>query len=408
MNLIIPGWESVLQMLIPMCTVICIAGAILLLLHAEGSRSKRLLAYVMLAWGIAYVIRIFGILLGFMGTMESSVLDPFVLIAGNLYAIITLFYPLEVVRPGWLNPKRCLLVMSPYLVIVALYFVIMYLLGEAPVCLDHWDTLLINMGQFNVWYRLVIAFSVFAYIAYLILIVYRYEVSYQQWCDANYASTEGMEISWLRFYGLGTMFIMFAFCWILLDGNTYCYVVHNIIVQLFFGFIFYKGFFHENPYPENFFRHTMNEEEALKNEEVEELPPSLTVDNVEQQEKSMNETVFLVKLPEYKTKVQQWMEETKPYLRKDFKLMDVAGVLPLNRTYLSQIFNEGWGESFSDVVRSYRIHYAEELLRNHPELTVNQVALKSGFTSPSALHRAFAQYHDGITPKQYREKENSG
>ena len=54
MNLIIPGWESVLQMLIPMCTVICIAGAILLLLHAEGSRSKRLLAYVMLAWGIAY------------------------------------------------------------------------------------------------------------------------------------------------------------------------------------------------------------------------------------------------------------------------------------------------------------------------------------------------------------------
>ena len=122
----------------------------------------------------------------------------------------------------------------------------------------------------------------------------------------------------------------------------------------------------------------------------------------------MNETVFLVKLPEYKTKVQQWMQETKPYLRKDFKLMDVAGVLPLNRTYLSQIFNEGWGESFSDVVRSYRIHYAEELLRNHPELTVNQVALKSGFTSPSALHRAFAQYHDGITPKQYREKENSG
>lgn len=121
MNLIIPGWESVLQMLIPMCTVICIAGAILLLLHAEGSRSKRLLAYVMLAWGIAYAIRIFGLLFGFMGTLESSVLAPFVLITGNLYAIITLFYPLEVVRPGWLTPKRCLLVMSPYLVIVAFY-----------------------------------------------------------------------------------------------------------------------------------------------------------------------------------------------------------------------------------------------------------------------------------------------
>ena len=199
MNLLLPGFSSFLPLLIPLFTVICISVSILLLLHAEGSRSKRLLAYVMLAWGIAYVIRVLGILFGFMRTMESSVLDPFVLIAGNLYAIITLFYLLEVVRPGWLNPKRCLLVMSPYLVIIAFYFVVMYLLGETPVRLDHWDTLLINMGQFNVWYRLVIVFSVFAYITYLILIVYRYEVSYRQWCDANYASTEDMEISWLRF-----------------------------------------------------------------------------------------------------------------------------------------------------------------------------------------------------------------
>lgn len=64
----------------------------------------------------------------------------------------------------------------------------------------------------------------------------------------------------------------------------------------------------------------MNEEEARENEEVEKLPPPPVVDDAEQQEKSMNETVFLVKLPEYTTKVQQWMEETKPYLRKDFKI----------------------------------------------------------------------------------------
>lgn len=404
MNLMIPGWESVLRMLIPMCTVICMAGAILLLLHAEGNRSKRLLAYVMLAWGVVYSIRILGILFGFMGFMKSSILDPFVLISGNLYAIITLLYPLEVVRPGWLSLKRCLLIMSPYLLIAGFYYVILYLLGESPVHLESWDAFLANSGQFNVWYRLVITFSVVAYIAYEILIIYRYEMSYQQWCDANYASTESMGISWLRFYGVGVILITFAFCWILLDGNTYCYVVHNIIVQLFFCFIFYKGFFHENPYPENFFRNTMNEEEA-RNEEVEILPLPSTADSVVQQEKSINETVFLTKLPEYKTMVQQWIEETKPYLRKDFKLIDVAGVLPLNRTYLSQIFNEGWGESFSNVVRGYRIRYAEELLRKHPELTVNQIALQCGFTSPSALHRAFAQYHNGITPKQYREKK---
>lgn len=86
MNLIIPGWESVLQMLIPMCTVICIAGAILLLFHAEGSRSKRLLAYVMLAWGIAYVIRVLGILFGFMRTMFIMSAFCWILLDGNPYS----------------------------------------------------------------------------------------------------------------------------------------------------------------------------------------------------------------------------------------------------------------------------------------------------------------------------------
>lgn len=117
----------------------------------------------------------------------------------------------------------------------------------------------------------------------------------------------------------------------------------------------------------------------------------------------MDETVFHTQLPEYKAKIEAWMEETKPYLRKDFKLMDVAAVLPLNRTYLSQIFNEGWGASFSCVVRDYRIRDAEKLLLAHPDFTVNQIASLCGFTSASVLHRAFVQCHD-MTPKQYREK----
>lgn len=408
MNLMIPGWEDVLRMLIPMCTVICVAGAILLLLFAEGSRSRRLLAYVMLAWGVVYAVRILGILLGFMGFMKTDILDPFVLVSGNLYAIVLLGYPLEVVRPGWLNLKRCLLLTSPYLLVVVTYYTVLYLLGESPVRLEDWSSFLASIGRFNIWYRLVIILFVIAYIAYQLLIIYRYEVSYREWCDMNYASAERMEISWLRYYGLGVILIVFAFFWILLDGNTYCYVAHNLIVQLFFSFVFFKGLFHENPYPEGFFRHTMDEEEALKEEEEEQaeeeerLLPVIADGEVYEVDCGVS-NVFLTRLPEYKAKVQQWLEETKPYLRKDFKLMDVAKVIHLNRTYLSQIFNEGWGTSFSNVVRDYRIRHAEGLLKSRPDLTVNQIAELCGFASSSVLHRAFAK-HRGTTPKLYREK----
>ena len=56
------------------------------------------------------------------------------------------------------------------------------------------------------------------------------------------------------------------------------------------------------------------------------------------------------------------MAERKPYLRGDFKFMDVSEILPLNRTYLSRVFNDGFGDSFSGVVRDYRIRETEEML----------------------------------------------
>lgn len=401
----ISGWEALLRMLVPMCAAICLGGAALLFLCPVRSRSRRLLGCIMLAWGLAYALRSAGMVLGTMNYMKTDILAPFILIGGNLYVIILLCYPVEVLRPGWLNAKRFLIILSPYLAIVAVYYLVMYTLGETPVKLDTWAAFRGNARYFNVWYRPVILFSVTGYVFLLLCIVYRYEVTYRQWCETNYASDQNMEVSWLRYYGAGVVLIGVAYFWAVFDGSTYCYVFHNLTVQVFFCFTFYKGFFHRNPYSESFFRNTMNEEKA--GEEILETE-SLSGLAAGTPGKPADETAFLAKLPVYKQTVEQWMEETKPYLNKDFKLTDVVRVVSLNRTYLSMIFNEGWGENFSSVVRNYRIRYAEDLLRNHPELTINEIADLCGFTSPSTFHRAFAQCHEKLTPKKFREKaENS-
>lgn len=396
-------WEAILKMLIPMCTVICLGGSVLLFLCSKGSRSRRLLAGIMLAWGIAYVLRMAGMLLGHMNYMRTDLLAPFLLIGGNLFVIVLLLYPLEVIRPGWLNLKRAFLVTLPYLMIVLIYYIVLWILGESPVCLHHWNDFLLHIKLFNVWYRLVLTFSIIAYVIFLLHVIYRYEIFYQKWCEANYASSEQMEVSWLRYYGIGVILIGIAFLFEVFDGSTYCYVIHNIIVQLFFCFTFYKGFFHESPYMEGHFRHTMNEERAQREAEEQ----SVTDSGPQTEEWVTDENSFLSKVPAYKAEIQCWMEEKKPYLRKEFKLTDVREILPLNRTYLSQIFNEGWGSSFSNVVRDYRIRYAEELLLNHPELMINHISELCGFTSPSAFHRTFVQCHDGMTPKKFREHTDS-
>lgn len=85
--------------------------------------------------------------------------------------------------------------------------------------------------------------------------------------------------------------------------------------------------------------------------------------------------------------------------------MDVTEILPLNRTYLSRVFNEGFGSSFSDVVRSYRIKEAEWMLLNRKDISVGQVGELCGFPSPSVFNRTFVLSHDGITPNRYRKQK---
>lgn len=89
-----------------------------------------------------------------------------------------------------------------------------------------------------------------------------------------------------------------------------------------------------------------------------------------------SESAFLKKLPAYRDEVANWMIEKKPYLNPSFKLIDVSEILPLNRTYLSRVFNDGFGDSFSNVVRDYRIREAEWMLTNRKDISVGRVTRK--------------------------------
>lgn len=376
-------------------------GATLLFLRGRNNRSRRLLASIMLAWGSVYVLRVVGVILEnqYLNFTRTDVANPLVLVVGNLYLIILLLYPLEIVRPGWLNLKRTGLVLLPYVSVTLLYYIVLFLLGQKPLNLLDWKQLIGHIGEFNVWYRLVMTLSIVGYLAFLFRLICRYQKCYQQWCCNNYSDDEGMNIAWLRQYGIGVVLIGIAYFWLFLDGSTYCFIVHNLTVQCFFCYTLYKGLFHDNPYTENFFSYTLDETDALQKAEL--IEEQLAVGKVRLPE---SESAFLKKLPAYRDEVANWMIEKKPYLNPSFKLIDVSEILPLNRTYLSRVFNDGFGDSFSNVVRDYRIREAEWMLTNRKDISVGQVGELCGFSSSSVFHRAFVQSHDGLTPNRYRKQ----
>lgn len=395
-------YKNILLMLPTMAMVICLGGATLLFLRGRNNRSRILLATIMLLWGLPYVVRVLGIVLDLplLNFMRMGVMNPFLLLCGNLYLIFLLLYPVEVVRPGWLNLKRTLGLLSPYLAISLFYFVIMFLLEQKPMRLDCMSLFLENITYFNVWYRIFMTLSVVGYLVILFRLTWHYKKIYHQWCLNNYSNDENMNISWLRQYGLGVVLIGVAYFAVLFDGRALSFVVHNLVVQCFFAYTLYKGLFHDNPYTENFFSHTLNEEDACLDAELneEQLFPEKNVFL------EGNESTFLKRMSVYHDEVANWMTSKKPYLNPDFKLADVSDILPLNRTYISRVFNEGFGKSFSDVVRDYRIREAEWMLLNRKDIPVGQIGELCGFSSPSVFHRAFVQSHDGLTPNRYRKQ----
>ena len=82
------------------------------------------------------------------------------------------------------------------------------------------------------------------------------------------------------------------------------------------------------------------------------------------------------------------------YLQPNLKINDLAQRLNTNREYIYRAINIGMGQSFADFINSRRIDYAARLLENNPNTPLSEVALKAGFSSPSAFYRNWKRFKD--------------
>ncbi len=100
-----------------------------------------------------------------------------------------------------------------------------------------------------------------------------------------------------------------------------------------------------------------------------------------------------------------FMTEEKIFLLPDICLDDVARMMRTNRAYISRMINERYGRSFSDVINRRRIRWAQELLRNEPTLTIEELAVQSGFTEASYFSRTFRKY-TGMTCREWQRRND--
>jgi len=98
------------------------------------------------------------------------------------------------------------------------------------------------------------------------------------------------------------------------------------------------------------------------------------------------------------------MSAEKSFLDPGLTLADVAQKLNTNTSYLSKAINDLLNKNFSAYINELRIHEAQIMLsdKKFSKLSIEGIALSSGFNSKSAFNTAFKKF-TGVTPSFFQK-----
>lgn len=97
------------------------------------------------------------------------------------------------------------------------------------------------------------------------------------------------------------------------------------------------------------------------------------------------------------------IEKSDSICSEDFSLKELARLVDSNTTYVSQVINEVYGVSFSNLLGTARVKRVCHIIKESNDfdnLTVEGIARMAGFKSRTAFHNAFKR-EVGLVPSQY-------
>ena len=95
-----------------------------------------------------------------------------------------------------------------------------------------------------------------------------------------------------------------------------------------------------------------------------------------------------------KRNIAETIETERLFLQQDLKINDIAKLLRTNRDYIYQAINVRMGMSFSEYINRLRVNHATQLMKDTPEMSTNEVAFRSGFSSLASFYRNFKTYQN--------------
>lgn len=326
---------------------ICLAGTWLMLRHSDGMKIRKVWAFTLLVYAI-FAVMLLMRLTSYVDTPKEGFmsLQGWQMLAGNFLFWLLLLYPTESLRPGWMNLTRGILHGLP--VIIA------FIVDEVT----------------TIDIRIILALYPVVSLCFLAQHIRKYRL----WCEENYSTMDHIDAQWIVRYMIMCLIdgaLFFTLCFV---GSVSVAFTQQWLLLLIICYSTEQILFRQEP-------------QYLEIGEEEEEPKNTSTESN----------------AKYKQDLEQWMETEKPYLRPEFRLQDLTQVLPLNRTYLSQFINAEYNCSFYQFVTNYRVEEAKRLMKEQPEMKMQDIAEHCGFSSPTVFARTFSR-ETGMTPREWSAK----
>ncbi len=264
------------------------------------------------------------------------------MVAVPMYAFVLT----ELVRPGHINRRSILIQELPFIVLPALYIA----LGNRWFFYIEVGWAAIYGSSIMIWTSVNIP-------------------RYNRHLKELYSYTENINLNWLKviLYTFYVILGLWIFDCLVIHLDMECvYMVCNLVLWMIISYFLYR---HQS---------VMGELADWK--------PELSTE-------ADDENILAAK-------IEKLFSSGQIYLNPNLKLSDIAAAVGSNRTYVSKFFNRDSSTNFYEYVNGMRIEHACRLL-SETALPIQDVAQKSGFSSPSVFSRVFLK-HKNCSPSAFR------
>ena len=325
--------------------VLCFFGAAQCLRHLENNRIRKVWAIILILWGFweSVVVVMFKTAYNPF-RVGNELMESTPMLVACVFAWLLFIYPCISMRPGKFNWGRGALFLLPVVVLGVIDYVL-------PVDL-----------------RLLIAL----YPIWLLYVGFRNVHRYRQWCEENFSTLDDIDAQWIVRYIIMVMLAALVFYYLCVSDDPARAFTQQWYLMFVLGYTTDQVLHRPDPWER---LHS-----TLVEEEKDEPDPANAA---------------------YRATLEAWLEKEKPYCNPDFQLTDLRQVLPLNRSYLSRFINTEYGCSFYQWVNGLRIKEAQRLMTEQPDLKIQDIADRCGFSSRRVFSQIFTR-ETGTTPTEWK------